>query len=217
MKPIDIIKRLLRPNGKTDFLYKLPYNANILDVGCGNNSPYRTKEVLPSASYTGIDIGDYNQTKPILADNYIVTQPESFTQEILSLSDRFDAVISSHNLEHCDDRGGTLAAMLKALRQNGKIYLSFPCEESISFPSRRGTLNYYDDPTHKGTPPNFIDVLKIINDNGCKVIYKKKNYRPFLLRLIGAVCEPYSRAANRVYFSTWSHWGFESIIWAVKL
>ena len=63
-----LVKKILRPNGKDAFLMSLPRAAEILDVGCGNNSPFRTKKILPKCIYTGIDIGDYNQSKPNLAD-----------------------------------------------------------------------------------------------------------------------------------------------------
>jgi hypothetical protein len=74
----DFIIKKIRPNGKIDFLSSLPNNASILDVGCGNNSPYRTKRIVPNCVYTGIDVGDYNQTKPNKADGYIITSPENF-------------------------------------------------------------------------------------------------------------------------------------------
>lgn len=212
-----IIKKFLRKNGKNDFLSKLNSNSSILDVGCGNNSPFRTKKILPNCIYTGIDIGDYNQTKPILADNYILTTPQNFSNEIMKLSELFDAVISSHNLEHCDDRKSTLKAMLNTLKIGGKIFLSFPCEESINFPKRRGTLNYYDDSTHKLSPPNFMEMLLSIKEQGFEIEYAEKNYSPILLRSIGLVFEPLSEIKNRNFIGTWEYYGFESIIIAKKI
>ena len=125
----DFIVKQVRPNGKVDFLSSLPDNASILDVGCGNNSPYRVKRIVPNSKYTGIDIGDYNQTKPNKADNYIITTAESFNNEISKFSDKFDAVISSHNIEHCNNREENLEAMLNSLKIGGKIFLSFPCSQ----------------------------------------------------------------------------------------
>jgi SAM-dependent methyltransferase len=213
----DTIKKFLRKKGKTDFLSKLNSNSRILDVGCGNNSPFRTKQILPNCNYTGIDIGDYNQSKPILADNYILTTPQNFYNEIRKLSESFDAVISCHNLEHCDDRESTLEAMLNALKMNGRIFLSFPCEKSVKFPKRRGTLNYYDDSTHKLLPPNFMETLSSIKAKGFEIEYAERNYSPILLRLIGLVCEPLSKIKNRNMIGTWEYYGFESIIVAKKI
>ena len=70
----------------------------------------------------------------------------NFVESILSISIKFDAVISSHNLEHCNDRYGALNAILDKLKDGGKIYLSFPSGKTINFPKRDGCLNYYDDP-----------------------------------------------------------------------
>lgn len=134
---------LLRPNGRAFFLSRLVSNAFILDVGCGNNSPFKTKKILPKCTYYGIDVGDYNQARPNLADEYILTDSANFTSEISKFKNQFDALISCHNLEHCEDRSGVLLAMLQSLRVGGQIFISFPSECSIAFPGRAGTLNYY--------------------------------------------------------------------------
>ena len=213
----DATKKFLRKNGKIDFLSKLNANASILDVGCGNNSPFLTKKILPGCNYFGLDIGDYNQTKPLLADTYIVTTPQNFSYEISKFSESFDAIISSHNLEHCDDRKMTLDAMLNALKNGGKLFLSFPCEQSISFPKRGGTLNYYDDLTHKFSPPSFNEALISIRQKGFEVEYAERNYSPKILWLVGLVLEPLSRLRNKNMPGTWEYYGFESIIIAKKV
>jgi SAM-dependent methyltransferase len=212
----DLIIKFIRPNGKIDFLFSLPKNASILDVGCGNNSPYRTKRIIPNSTYTGIDVGDYNQTKPNKADSYVITTEENFSHEIFKFSNEFDAVISCHNIEHCNEREKTLEAMLKALKPGGKIFMSFPCEQSKYFPKRRGTLNYFDDPTHKFDPPKFTHLLATLNEFEFQVLYCKKNYRPKLLGLIGLLTEPLSKLGNKNLIGTWEYYGFESIIIARK-
>lgn len=203
---------LLRPNGKIDFIKKISGRKHILDVGCGNDSIFHTKFLQPKSIYTGIDVGDYNQTKPEIADNYIITSPDMFSATIKEFENEFDIVISSHNLEHCDDREGTLKAMLGAIKEGGTIFLAFPCENSINYPKRKGTLNYYDDLTHKGLPPNFDDVISTIKSSGFSIKYSSRNYQPILLRLIGLIIEPVSNLTRKVYHGTWECWGFESII-----
>lgn len=206
------IKKFLRKNGKYDFISKLDSHSSILDVGCGNNSPFYTKKILPNCNYTGIDVGYFNQSKPLLADNYVIATPENFSNLISKFTSSFDAVISSHNLEHCDDRKATLEAMLDVLKVGGKLFLSFPCERSIGFPQRTGSLNYYDDPTHKFSPPNFTETLMTIKSKGFEIEFAVKNYSPVILRLFGMACEPLSRMRNRVMVGTWEYYGFESII-----
>jgi len=104
---------------KSAFLHQLKPDARILDVGCGNNSPFYTKNILPECVYTGLDIGDYNQSQPNLADQYVVTTPAKFAEAIYAFNEAFDAVISTHNLEHCDDRDMTVDAMLGAVSPGG--------------------------------------------------------------------------------------------------
>ena len=220
MKSTHPLKNFTRPFidplNKIEFLRGLSPTASILDVGCGNNSPFFVKKLLPNCTYTGLDVGDYNQTKPILADNYLITSPASFADEIGKFSNSFDAVISAHNLEHCDDRKKTLEAMLKALKVGGRIFLSFPCEQSVDFPKRGGTLNYYDDKTHKFSPPDFEGILGTFEELGFRLDHAVKNYSPKIYWIIGLIQEPISKFRNKVMRGTWPYYGFESIIIATK-
>ena len=98
-----IIWKIVKPRYyKSKFLKKINPNGRLLDVGCGNNSPYNIKTRYPNIKYTGIDVGNCNQTKHNLADNYIMVKPENFSDAIANLPELFDTVISSHNIEHCN-------------------------------------------------------------------------------------------------------------------
>jgi SAM-dependent methyltransferase len=211
-----LIAAFLRTKGKHAFILSIPNNSAILDVGCGNNSPYKVKTVLPFSNYTGVDIGDHNQSKINLADAYILTEPENFAKTICDFGQKFDAVICSHNLEHCNDRDATLVAMLNSIRKGGRLYLSFPCESSIKYPKRSGTLNYFDDKTHVDHPPDFDKIKDTLNAYGYKLVVEVQNYRPILLRTLGWMSEPFSMVRKKVLRGTWEFYGFESIIWAEK-
>jgi len=220
--PKQIIKKIIEPQyGKHKFM-KMVYNklqgkGILLDVGCGNNSPYYFKTNFPGIKYTGIDVGDYNQTKPILADDYIVASPENFATKISKLENCFNIVVSSHNLEHCNDRNGTLIAMAKALKKGGYLYISFPTEESVKFPgSRAGCLNYYDDSTHKDVPPIFSEALQILKNNDIEIIFSRKSYKPFFYYIIGMAMEKKSKREKKVFYSAWAYYGFETIIYGQK-
>lgn len=208
--------RMARPNGKIDFILSLNPDLKILDVGCGNNSPYIVKSILPKCHYTGVDIQEYNLTKPNLSDNYILTTADLFSYSINKLEAKFDAVISSHNLEHCKDWESTLSAMISCLVPGGKIYIAFPSTESQYFPSRHGTLNYFDDNTHILNPPDFDLILKILTNSDCEVIFREKRYSPILFFLLGMILEPFSLFTKKVLKGTWEYYGFESILIARK-
>jgi SAM-dependent methyltransferase len=210
------LRRLLSiamyPNGKVHFLLRQRDDAAVLDVGCGNNSPYVVKSLLPRSTYTGVDIGDYNQTKPNRADHYVLTTPEAFASRIADFDECFDAVLSSHNLEHCNDRLATFRAMLKATRVGGSMYVSFPSQLSVSFPSRAGTLNYFDDPTHRDAPPDVDALLAMARDYGFEPEFVTRGNRPLLARLVGTLLEPVSRFRRKVMRGTWELYGFEVIM-----
>ncbi|MDR1839722.1 MAG: class I SAM-dependent methyltransferase [Treponema sp.] len=217
--PKEILLRIGEPKySKSKFLKIIDHNGKLLDVGCGNNSPYNIKTKYPNIAYTGIDVGDYNQTQPNLADNYIVVKPEEFAEAIANLPELFDTVISSHNLEHCNDRKKTLDSMIKVLKPEGYLFLSFPTEESVNFPGpRRGTLNYYDDPTHQETPPEYEKIISTLKENNMQILFSNKSCKPFLWHLIGYFMEWKSKKNKVVIWPfTWSYWGFETIIWAMK-
>ena len=213
------LKILNRPNHMYDFLNSLDKDSSILDVGCGNDSVFYIKQISKKFKYTGIDIHDYNLSdrNKSLIDDYIIVEKEFFSQRIFEIENKFDAVICSHNLEHCDKRMDTLLAMMNSVEVGGKLYLSFPCEESINFPKRSGTLNYYDDQTHKETPPNFRDILNIIRENHFSIEFSCKRYRPLFPWLIGLLFEPFSSISKKKFTGTWELYGFESIIQAKKL
>lgn len=208
----------IKPNSKRAFIKSLGKNARIFDIGCGNDSAILIKSMLPKCNYTGIDIDDYNISDACksLMDTYVLSKPDTFSDMIGTFINCFDGVISNHNLEHCDDPSKTLDSMLISLKDGGKIYLAFPSKDTTSFPSREGTLNYFDDQTHKYTPPDFDDVIKKLVHHGLKITYAKKKYQPLIPYLIGAILEPISLARKKVMRGTWEYYGFETIIQAEK-
>jgi SAM-dependent methyltransferase len=217
---LKFIAQIVRPRGKASFLYFASGffpKPHILDAGCGNDSSFHIKHIIPASRYTGLDVADYRRSKPDLADSYILVEPELFADRIGDMADSFDVVISAHNLEHCSDRDKTLRNMLRALKKNGLLYIAFPSAKSVRFPSRKGTLNYYDDETHVGSPPDFVKVKRIIQEEKGEIIFAADGYKPPAAWLIGLLLEPFSAARKRVCNSTWNFYGFESVIWARKL
>lgn len=206
---------LLKPRGKLAFLRTLPPHARVLDVGCGNNSPREFKMLRPDLNYVGLDVGDYNQQDSIrYADAYQVVAPAEFANAICAYAGQMEAVVSSHNLEHCDDPVAVLDAMVMALRPGGRLFLAFPCEESVRFPKRRGALNFFDDATHKQVP-QWRRVLATLREQGVAVIYACPRYRPAILASVGFALEPLARllGRNMPAGSTWALYGFETILW----
>jgi SAM-dependent methyltransferase len=211
---------LLKRRGKAAFLASLKSGSKVLDVGCGNDSPIRFKSVRPDVKYVGLDIQDYNQslTPSRVADDYLVVSPERFADEIARFPKHFDVIVSAHNLEHCNDPHAVLAAIVGALAAGGRLYLSFPCEASVGFPSRRGgCLNFHDDGSHR-VPPDFQKVCDYLARREVRIDFAARRYRPALPFVLGLLLEPLSAVMNRIIpaGATWALYGFESVIWATK-
>ena len=215
----NMLTSVLRPRGKGSFIRSIQKNGKVLDVGCGNNSPFHTKTLRHDLYYVGLDIGDYNQTTDysIYADKYLIATSSSFAAAIGSFKNYFDAVISSHNIEHCQNPIEVLKAITASLKSGGKLYLSFPCEASMFFPKRHSTLNFYTDPTHIYLP-NFDQIINMLRSEGYSITFAKRRYRPIFLFVLGMLLEPiaFITKRNMPIGSTWALYGFETVIWATR-
>ena len=163
-----------------------------------------------------MDVADFNQTEASKAamDDYFIFEPSLFDLGIDKLPSDYDAVVWSHNIEHCFDRWAVFRAVLNRLKPSGALYLSFPSMETLDFPSREGTLNYMDDPTHREAPPDLEERYFVHRRRGFSIGFVERNYRPKLLTLIGFVNRYQSCPEERL--GTWEYYGFETIIHAVK-
>lgn len=210
-------RHVVSPHGKFTFVETCAPNGRLLDVGCGNDSPRLAKALRSDIYYVGLDVGDHHHSVDPnqVADEYIVVPPEAFGGAIAGLPPTFDAVISAHNLEHCNDPDAVLTSMARVLAPGGRMYLSFPSEASVNFPKRDGCLNFYDDPTHN-IVPQFDRVCQTIRDAGLKIEFAARQYRPLVKRIQGLLMEPKSRAQKKVMPGTWALYGFETVIWAVR-
>jgi SAM-dependent methyltransferase len=214
------VKIMLRPRGREAFIDTLPRGARVLDVGCGTNSPYYFKTQRPDLYYVGVDVGDYNHSVDpgTYADEYHICTPDAFAPTIAALGQRFDAVVSSHNIEHCNDPGATLAAMADVLVPGGRLFMAWPSEASLKFPSRAGCLNFHDDPTHQ-TMPLFDDIVGRVTAKGTKPEYLERTYKPLIPYTLGMVLEPVSALQKKkivMLQATWAFYGFESVAWFAK-
>ena len=125
-------------------------NLSVLDIGAGSHSASITKQWLPDCHYSGVDISkDYNNDE---AD--FKAMDEFYQMDLTKLDfstipeNRYDLIVMSHVIEHLPNGDQVIAGLLSKLKKGGIIYLEFPSAKSVDFPSKRETLNFYDDPTH---------------------------------------------------------------------
>ncbi len=78
-----------------------------------------------------------------------------------------------------------------------------------------GTLNFYDDSTHREVP-RFNEVIECLNNNGMELLFSRREYKPLFYVILGLLNEPRSRWKNHTMKGTWALYGFETVIWAKK-
>lgn len=212
----SLIKHL-RPDHLIDTISNISEEALILDVGCGSKSPVKLKSFFPKIHLHGIDIWPISEKAIASLDSFRLSTSREFHEDILDFQGTFDLLISHHNLEHCVDRQAVLHSMCNKVSSNGLLFFCFPSSHSLQLPRRKGTLNYFDDPTHTGNPPDFNEILDFLKTKHFEIICMHEKYQPIVMRIIGAFLEPVSRLLRAVLPGTWSFHGFESLIIARKL
>lgn len=120
---------------------------SVLDLGCGVYSPSHFASAFPTCRYLGIDsnppaTGTFPSGFHFYRGDLNTLRLEEVTSET------FQLVVLSHVLEHLPDGLKTLQIACSKVQTNGLVYVSYPTCRSVEFPHRRGTLNFYDDPTH---------------------------------------------------------------------
>lgn len=214
----DFLKKVLRPRGERSFLSSIKKdNCKILDVGCGNASSIFLKTVKPNSILYGIDVVDFGQSNESkgLYEQYIISEPESFSRSIQNIHEDFDVVISNHNMEHCNDPESTFRAMVDSTAVGGYLFIATPSLASVHFPSRGGNLNFYDDPTHQQNPVDLMELFKS-ESHRLECSFYSKSSKPIIWYLIGGLQEFVSRKIDRILLGTWDYFGFEQIIWIKK-
>ncbi len=161
---------------KTIEKYTNRTDLRILDIGSGSHSSTITKRWLPNCHYTGVDRDvNYDNT-----EDDIKNMDEFFQLDLTKLQydsipdDSYDVIIMSHVIEHLYNGDEVLPLLFKKLKPGGLFYIEFPCEASASFPSKKETLNFFDDDTHVRIY-SIKEVANIFLNNGFKVKMAGKN------------------------------------------
>lgn len=143
----------------------------LLDIGIENHSPKKITTAFPNVTYQGLDIYyPYEGDKSV---SELITKFYKVNLDSLELdevpNDHFDMILMAHVIEHLEKGQEVLKLLLTKLKKNGYFYLEFPSEKSKKLPSMKGTLNFYDDPTHVQTY-DLDEIKKIFETAGCEII-----------------------------------------------
>ena len=158
---------------------------NLLDVGAGSHSATKTKKQYPLCNYYGIDI-----TKSYENDEADFNAMSGFYQMDLTqlnfseIPDHFfDVIVMSHIIEHLHNGDQVIAGLMPKLKQNGYVYIEYPCKASTKFPSMKRTLNFYDDPTHVRIY-STEEVAGVLSQSGVQTLKSgRRRYWPYIVLL----------------------------------
>jgi len=188
----------------------------ILDLGCGNHSPTFFRFGIPDCSYTGVDSSVYNNTSADLgrADRLLFLDLEQTHLEDLP-NGTFDLVVTSHILEHLKRGVAMLDYAIPKLRQGGILFVAYPSPASVSFPHMKGTLNFYDDPTHV-TLIGRDDLTRVVHKHGMQILDTgtSRSSIGLVIMLFRIVTSPLFGGITGPMF--WDLYGFEDYLVAIK-
>jgi SAM-dependent methyltransferase len=143
----------------------------LLDVGAGNHSASLAKRWFPNCHYAGIDRErGYNNDA---AD--FECMDEFFELDLTRLEfgaipdGAYDVILMAHVIEHLHNGDVVLRGLVPKLRPGGILFVEFPGPRSLTLPSMRGTLNFYDDPTHVRLF-TADEVRRVLVDEGLRIL-----------------------------------------------
>jgi hypothetical protein len=116
----------------------------------------------------------------------------------------------THVLEHLEKGVKLVEDAARKLRKGGIMYVAYPSPRSVTFPSRRGTLNFYDDPTHI-TIIRKDELLEVFRRSGMEVVFAgmSRSIRGLLLMLARILMSPALGGVTGPVL--WDLYGFEEI------
>lgn len=190
----------------------------MLDVGSGNKSASDFKTYFPNGTYHGVDmVKDYNYTEEDFGKMEAFYEMDLTKLDFDAIPDNhFDAILMAHIIEHLHNGDEVLKGLAKKLKPGGVIYIEYPGQKSTTLPSRKGTLNFYDDDTHVRiySYQEVSDVLKGVGFE-IKSCGMRKSYRNILMMPIKFIHNriKYGYVMASVY---WDWYGFAEYVWAQK-
>ena len=143
----------------------------LLDIGAGNASASKTKNLFSGVEYHGLDLDkNYANTEADfkLMEEFYEMDLTRLDYSILR-DNYFDAIWIVHVIEHLYNGDEVIAGLIPKLKPGGFIYVEYPGKKSVSLPSMKGTLNFKDDPTHVRVY-TIHELKKLFENNGCEVI-----------------------------------------------
>ena len=147
---IGLFKKIIVPVRFKSFYSEFKSRKfRLLDVGCGNHWPSKTKKWFRQCLYHGLDQKLYNNDERDLQAMEQFYSVDLAQDKLNDVPDNyFDVIMLVHVIEHLPNGLELVSELTKKLKENGLIYIEYPSVKSLSLPNMRGTLNFCDDETH---------------------------------------------------------------------
>jgi len=173
----DILDFYWKTHPRFNFFKTVPREAKVLDVGASNGALVCWKKWgVPARNDIFFYANDLQ--KGDFFDDCAGYFVQNLSEEALKGYDGFfDAILSSHVLEHVKHWDTFVDNVVSLLATGGTMYLEWPTVESQTFPSRQkfltegipvSTVNFHDDATHLSTS-GLIEVAELLKKRGLVV------------------------------------------------
>jgi SAM-dependent methyltransferase len=159
----------------------------LLDIGAGNHSATIVHRWFPNCRYSGVDRerGYENDARDF------ELMSEFFELDLTALDfsvipdGRYDAIMLAHVIEHLHNGDDVLRALVPKLKPGGIVYAEFPGPQSLHLPSKKGSLNFHDDPTHVRV---FTagEVAGVLRAEGLTILHARRRRDPLMILLTPA-------------------------------
>ncbi|RNI38836.1 class I SAM-dependent methyltransferase [Hanamia caeni] len=190
----------------------------LLDIGAGNHSATKIKNVFPRCEYSGVDMEkDYNNSEEDFSLMKSFYELDLTQLEFSSIPENyFDGIWMVHVIEHLWNGDEVIKALLPKLKKGGYLYIEYPGVKSKSLPSMKGSLNFHDDPTHVRLY-SVKELASLFDSQNCKVLKMGTRRNPWYMmampfRFISSSLK--GEELNGNIF--WDILGFAEYLWVKK-
>jgi hypothetical protein len=190
----------------------------LLDIGAGNHSASKTVDLFPNCQYYGLDLRkDYNNSEEDFAAMKGFYEMDLEKMDFTLISDQFfDGIWMVHVIEHLRNGDEVIVGLLSKLKPGGYMYVEYPGKKSLSLPSMKGSLNFYDDDSHVRVYANK-DLEELFRNNGCKVVQSgtRRNFY-FILAMPFRILGHWLRGRKLIGNIFWDILGFAEFLYIQK-
>lgn len=175
--PHEVLEHYHAQHPRAIFMKTLPAGATLLDVGAGDGG-YEVFRRWPAPARPDIRLFAYSLDKGANFDRYDGYELGNWDRQRPEFGGMtFDAIYSSHFIEHITQRDAFFSWCASRLNTGGRIYVEWPSDAALHCPTMEElaglgfgplTANFHDDLTHADLPATDY-VLEQMRRNGLTV------------------------------------------------